>query len=77
MSRPLAAKRVAKCRVRVRGSVRAAEFVGASEDGSRVFFTTAQPLVPGDTDTSNNLYMARIGCPAVNRRGVRSREAVK
>lgn len=45
-----------------------AEFVGASEDGSRVFFTAPlaagqQPLVAGDTDASNNLYMARIGCP--------------
>ena len=45
-----------------------AEFVGASEDGSKVFFTAPlaagqPPLVPGDTDTSNNLYMAEIGCP--------------
>jgi hypothetical protein len=41
-----------------------ADFVGASEDGSRVFFTTSAPLA-GDGDTSNNLYMAEIGCPAV------------
>ena len=41
-----------------------AEFQGASEDGSKVFFTSAQPLVPGDTDTSNNLYVAGIGCSA-------------
>jgi hypothetical protein len=45
-----------------------ADFVGASEDGSKVYFTapldTGQPpLVPGDTDASNNLYMATIGCP--------------
>lgn len=45
-----------------------AEFTGASEDGSRVFFVAplkgAQPpLVPGDTDPSNNLYAASIGCP--------------
>jgi hypothetical protein len=45
-----------------------AEFAGASENGSRVFFTaplnTGQaPLVPGDADASNNLYMASIGCP--------------
>jgi hypothetical protein len=44
-----------------------AEFVGASEDGSRVFFTAplanGQPeLVAGDADASNNLYMATIGC---------------
>jgi hypothetical protein len=44
------------------------EISGVSEDGSRVFFTaplaTGQPpLVPGDTDSSNNLYMATIGCP--------------
>ena len=39
-----------------------AEFDGASEDGSRVFFTTTAPLV--GSDTSNNLYMATIGCPA-------------
>jgi hypothetical protein len=41
-----------------------AEFVGASETGSRVFFTTTQPLVTGDTDTGKDLYMASIGCPA-------------
>jgi hypothetical protein len=39
-----------------------AEFQGASEDGSRVFFTTAQPLVSEDVDATNDLYMARIGC---------------
>jgi hypothetical protein len=38
-------------------------FKGASEDGSRVFFATGATLVPGDTDASNKLYMARIGCP--------------
>jgi hypothetical protein len=38
-------------------------FVGASEDGSTVFFTTTAPLVAGDTDTGNDLYMASIGCP--------------
>jgi hypothetical protein len=41
-----------------------AEFQGASADGSRVFFTTAQPLVSEDTDETNDLYMATIGCPA-------------
>jgi hypothetical protein len=43
---------------------RTAEFQGASEDGSRVFFTTKQPLVTEDTDEGNDLYMATIGCPA-------------
>jgi hypothetical protein len=39
-----------------------AEFQGASEDGSRVFFTTTQPLVSEDVDATSDLYMARIGC---------------
>jgi hypothetical protein len=43
-----------------RGSAR---FSGASEDGSKAFFTSTQPLVPGDGDVSNNLYMVTIGCP--------------
>jgi hypothetical protein len=43
-----------------------AEFQGASSDGSKVYFTTSASLVPGDTDTSNNLYMASIGCPPGN-----------
>jgi hypothetical protein len=37
-------------------------FDGASEDGSKVFFGSAQPLVPGQSDESQNLYMAMIGC---------------
>jgi hypothetical protein len=46
-----------------------ANFVGASGDGSTVFFTAPlapgqPPLVPGDEDHSDNLYMATIGCPA-------------
>lgn len=41
----------------------AAYFKGASEDGSRVFFTTKAPLVGTGTDESDNLYMATIGCP--------------
>lgn len=40
----------------------AANFAGASEDGSTVFFTTAAPLVEEDKDTGNDLYMATIGC---------------
>ena len=38
-------------------------FKGASEDGSRVFFTSRATLVPGDADDSTKLYMATIGCP--------------
>jgi hypothetical protein len=40
-----------------------AEFVGASRDGSRVFFTTSAPLVAEDHDAGNDLYTASIGCP--------------
>ncbi len=40
-----------------------AEFVGADETGSKVFFTTRQPLVSADRDSGNDLYMAQIGCP--------------
>jgi hypothetical protein len=40
-----------------------AYFRGASEDGSRVFFTTRAPLVGEDHDQGNDLYMATIGCP--------------
>jgi hypothetical protein len=42
-----------------------AEFRGASEDGSRVFFMTTAPLDPvTDKDTTDDLYEAMIGCPA-------------
>ncbi len=41
-----------------------AEFVAASRDGSRVFFTTKAPLVEEDGDAGNDLYLATIGCPA-------------
>jgi hypothetical protein len=40
-----------------------AEFVGASESGSIVYFMTKAPLAPSDKDTGNDLYMAKIGCP--------------
>jgi hypothetical protein len=40
-------------------------FLGASEDGSRVFFTTTARLVGEDKDAGNDLYMASIGCPPV------------
>jgi hypothetical protein len=36
-------------------------FVDASADGSNVFFTTNQPLVPGDGDQITDLYDAREG----------------
>ncbi len=35
-------------------------FQGASEDGSKVFFLTAQPLLNGDEDTETDLYEAEI-----------------
>ena len=38
-------------------------FWGASEDGSKVFFTSAGALLPGVSDASQNLFMATIGCP--------------
>jgi hypothetical protein len=78
LSRPLEASEFGGCVGEVGGapgevpcagaaSRASANFVGASEDGSKVFFTStlatsAKPLVPGDTDVSNNLYMATIGC---------------
>ncbi|HEY3829469.1 MAG TPA: hypothetical protein VGL57_09760 [Solirubrobacteraceae bacterium] len=38
-------------------------FAGASEDGSRVFFTSEASLTGEAEDTSRNLYLATIGCP--------------
>ena len=38
-----------------------ARFEGANWDGSVVYFTTASPLVSSDTNSSRDLYMARIG----------------
>lgn len=40
-----------------------AQFHGANESGTRVFFTITAPLVQGDTDDTDNLYMADIECP--------------
>ena len=37
-----------------------AVFAGASRDGSRVFFTTTQPLLDGDSDSGSDLYAADI-----------------
>lgn len=42
-----------------------AEFQGADEAGDRVFFTTREPLITGDKDGGNDIYLARIGCPGV------------
>jgi hypothetical protein len=42
-------------------------FVGASEDGSKAFFTTEQPLLNGDKDTTNDLYMVEPEGAAVKR----------
>ncbi len=44
----------------------AANFAGMATDGSRVFFTTTQQLVNGDTDQSNDLYECDVppGTPA-------------
>ncbi len=39
-----------------------ANFKGASEDGSDVYFTTRAPLVAGDKDVGNDLYLAKMGC---------------
>jgi hypothetical protein len=39
-------------------------FKGASEDGSKVFFTTREPLTGEATGGGSDLYMATIGCPA-------------
>ena len=43
-----------------------AYFTGASEDGSRVFFTTKAPLAAEDKDEGEDLYMATIGCPGAD-----------
>ncbi|HST55868.1 MAG TPA: hypothetical protein VLJ42_08225 [Solirubrobacteraceae bacterium] len=46
---------------------RDALFEGASVDGSRVYFTTTAPEVPGNVDTTTNLYEAEVGETAVQR----------
>ena len=35
-------------------------YYGASPDGSRAWFTTTQPLIDSDTDTTNDLYLAKL-----------------
>jgi hypothetical protein len=43
---------------------RTAYFAGASEDGSKVFFTSEQQLVDTATQDSNNLYLYDFAAPA-------------
>jgi hypothetical protein len=43
-------------------------FQGASENGSKVFFLTAQPLLNSDQDTGTDLYEAEIGGEGVHAR---------
>jgi hypothetical protein len=43
------------------------DFAGASEDGSKVFFTTEQPLVNQDKGTNPDLYMEEIEGASVER----------
>jgi hypothetical protein len=37
-----------------------ASFAGASRDGTRVFFHTAEPLLSQDTDSSQDVYLAKV-----------------
>lgn len=45
------------------GGISAVELIGSDATGSNVFFTTADPLVPADTDTQRDYYDARICTP--------------
>lgn len=56
------------------GGRASADFAGASEDGSKVFFTTTARLSGEDTDDGNDLYMAEIGCPSGRACGVSERQ---
>jgi hypothetical protein len=42
-------------------------FQGASADGTKVFFTTEQPLLDSDGDTGNDLYEAEVEASGVRR----------
>ena len=46
-----------------------AVFLGASDDGSRVFFNSAEQLAAGDTDTASDVYVARTTDAYVRPRG--------
>jgi hypothetical protein len=62
ISSPLPANCGGACELAAKETPKDAIFQGASEDGSEVFFTSAQPLVSEDVDAGNDLYMATIGC---------------
>jgi hypothetical protein len=49
------------CKAAANTTPKEAVFQGAFENGSEAFFTTTQPLVNGDKDSGNDLYMAQIG----------------
>jgi hypothetical protein len=67
VSRPLEAQCTEEpCLSAKTAKPKTAEFRGASEDGSKVFFTTTQPLVNGDKNTKSDLYEAVIEGEAVN-----------
>ena len=63
VANPIAAdcEEKAQCR---KSAPQRVEFAGADPTGTRVFFTTMRSLVTGDTDSTLDLYMAEIGCPA-------------
>lgn len=42
-------------------------FRGASQDGSKAFFTTEQPLLNGDRDSTNDLYEAEVSSSGLQR----------
>jgi hypothetical protein len=54
-----------------------ADFEGASEDGSKVFFTTSAQLTSEDSDEGNDLYMAEIGCSVGENCGVTERRVTR
>lgn len=54
-----------------------AEFVGASEGGSIVYFMTRAGLSLSDTDNGNDLYMARVGCPGAENCAITERRVTE
>jgi hypothetical protein len=57
----------AMCIKAAEGERRDGTFQSTSEDGAKVFFTTAQPLLDSDTDTSSDLYEAEISSTGIQR----------
>jgi hypothetical protein len=49
------------CKAAAKATPKDAIFQGASESGEKVYFTTTQPLVNEDKNSSNDLYEATIG----------------